>query len=140
MRGMDVTVLRPDGFELPETIMENARQAAVVSGGSVKETNDRSDAMNGAHIVYVNSWASVQHYGNKCAEDEFKSDLRGWCVDESWFKTATSECRFMHCLPARRGVVVTDRILDGPRSVVIAEARNRMLVQMAVLHQMLSSS
>ena len=43
----------------------------------------------------------------------------------------------MHCLPVRRGVVVTDRVLDGPRSVVIQEARNRMLAQMAVLHQML---
>jgi ornithine carbamoyltransferase len=44
----------------------------------------------------------------------------------------------MHCLPARRGVEVDDSILDGPRSVVIMEARNRMLAQMAVLHQMLA--
>jgi ornithine carbamoyltransferase len=43
----------------------------------------------------------------------------------------------MHCLPVRRGVVVADGVLDGPRSVVIHEARNRMLAQMAVLHQML---
>jgi ornithine carbamoyltransferase len=47
------------------------------------------------------------------------------------------DCRFMHCLPVRRGGVVSDKILDGPRSVVIDEARNRMLAQMAVLHQML---
>jgi ornithine carbamoyltransferase len=46
----------------------------------------------------------------------------------------------MHCLPVRRGVVVSDRILDGPRSVVIHEARNRMLAQMAVLHRMLGGS
>jgi ornithine carbamoyltransferase len=61
-------------------------------------------------------------------------------VDEPWFDKAAEDCRFMHCLPVRRGVVVTERILDGPRSVVIHEARNRMLAQMAVLHQMLGAT
>jgi len=140
LRGMDVTVLRPEGFELPGAIMDKAHQAAAMSGGSVTETNDRASAMQGGQVIYVNSWASARHYGNKCAEDEIKPELRDWCVDEPWFESAASDCCFMHCLPVRRGVAVTDRILDGPRSVVIAEARNRMLVQMAVLHLMLSSS
>jgi len=140
MRGMDVTVLRPEGFELPGAIMDKAHQAAAMSGGSVTETNDRASAMQGGQVIYVNSWASARHYGNKCAEDEIKSELQDWCVDEPWFENTASDCRFMHCLPVRRGVAVTDRILDGPRSVVIAEARNRMLVQMAVLHRMLSNS
>ena len=140
LRGMDVTVLRPEGFELPSLIMEKARRAAAISGGSVTETDDRSDAMQGSQVLYVNSWASTRHYGNNHTEEGFKRELRGWCVDEIWFNTAANDCRFMHCLPVRRGVTVTDSILDGPRSVVIAEARNRMLVQMAVLHQMLSGS
>jgi len=140
MRGMDVTVLRPEGYRLPDVIMEKAHHAAALSGGSVKETDDRLDAMQGSQVIYAISWASEHHYGNKCAEEEFKLDLRDWCVDEPWFENASSDCRFMHCLPVRRGVTVTDRILDGPRSIVIAEARNRMLVQMAVLHQMLSST
>jgi N-acetylornithine carbamoyltransferase len=140
LRGMDVTVLRPEGFEFPGLVMEKANQAAALSGGSVRETDDLSDAMQGSHAIYVNSWASSRHYGNNCAEEEFKRELREWRVDETWFDNAAGDCRFMHCLPVRRGVTVTDNILDGPRSVVIAEARNRMLVQMAVLHQMLSSS
>ena len=139
MRGMDVTVLRPEGFELPDAIMDKARQAAAMSGGSVMESDDRSDTMQGCQVLYVNSWASARHYGDKRSEDAIKPELRDWCVDESWFENATSDCRFMHCLPVRRGVTVTDRILDGPRSVVISEARNRMLVQMALLHRMLSS-
>jgi N-acetylornithine carbamoyltransferase len=140
LRGMDVTVLRPEGFELPEVIMDKARQAAAISGGSVKETDNRSSAMKGCQIIYANSWASARHYSNRRAQDEIKPELGGWCVDEPWFENAASDCRFMHCMPIRRGVCVTDRILDGPRSVVIAEARNRMLVQMALLHKMLSSS
>ncbi|OFZ66011.1 MAG: hypothetical protein A2V79_03215 [Betaproteobacteria bacterium RBG_16_56_24] len=140
LRGMNVTVLRPEGFELPDAIMDKARQAAALSGGSVTETNDRSGAMQGSHVIYANSWASARHYGNKRAEDEIKPEMGDWCVDEPWFKNAVSDCRFMHCMPVRRGVSVTDGILDGPRSVVVAEARNRMLVQMALLHRMLSNS
>jgi N-acetylornithine carbamoyltransferase len=139
LRGMDVTVLRPEGFDLPEAVMEKARQAAAISGGSVTETSDRSSAMQDCHVVYASSWASTRHYGDKLSEDKIKPPLRDWCIDESWFSNADSHCHFMHCLPVRRGVTVTDSILDGSRSVVIFEAHNRMLVQMALLHQMLSS-
>jgi N-acetylornithine carbamoyltransferase len=138
MRGMDVTVLRPDGFELPEAIMHKARQAAAMSGGSVTETDDRAAALEGANIIYAKSWMSTRHYGNLLADEDARRGHEDWCVDEPWFDTAADDARFMHCLPVRRGVVVADRILDGPRSVVIAEARNRMYAQMAVLHQMLT--
>jgi N-acetylornithine carbamoyltransferase len=139
MRGMDVTVLRPEGFELPEPVMTKALRAAAASGGSIRETADRREAMEGAHVIYAKSWSSVQHYGNKNADQDLREQFVDWCVDEPWFENARTDCRFMHCLPARRGVVVSEAILDGPRSVVISEAYNRMLVQMAVLHQLLGS-
>jgi N-acetylornithine carbamoyltransferase len=138
MRGMDVTVLRPEGFELPEPIMHKAKQAAANSGGSVTETDNRAEALEGAHVIYAKSWSSTRHYGNNPADEELRRGLEDWCVDDPWFDTAQEDCRFMHCLPVRRGVVVADRVLDGPRSVVIQEARNRMYAQMAVLHQMLA--
>ena len=137
MRGMDVTVLRPEGYELPDSVMEKARQAATMSGGSITETDDRASAMQDCEVIYVNSWTSTQHYGDQRAEDKVKDELRHWCVEESWFDNAASDCRFMHCLPVRRGVTVADHVLDGARSVVITEARNRMSVQMALLYQML---
>ncbi len=137
MRGMDVTVLRPDGFELPDAIMHKTKQAAAASGGSVTETDDRAVALEGANVIYAKSWMSTRHYGNLPADEEHRRGLEDWCVDEPWFDTAAEDARFMHCLPVRRGVVVADRVLDGPRSIVIPEARNRMYAQMAVLHQML---
>ncbi len=138
LRGMDVTVLRPEGYALPEALMEKAQQAAAASGGSVTQTDDRVSAMQDCQVIYASSWASPQHYGDRKAEDKVKPDMQTWCVDEPWFDNAASDCCFMHCLPARRGVSVSDGILDGARSVVVAEARNRMLVQMALLYQMLS--
>lgn len=137
MRGMNVTVLRPPGYELPDTVMEKARIAAASSGGSVRESEHVAEAMEGAHVIYANSWSSQQNYGNKLAEGDFKADCRHWCIDDSWFEGADDACRFMHCLPVRREVTVRESVLDGPRSAVIREASNRMLAQMAVLHQML---
>ena len=137
MRGMDLVVLRPSGFELPEPIMEKAREAANKSGGSVSETTNREEAMDGAHVIYAKSWSSTQHYGDRSADQELRKELVHWCVDEPWFENTQPDCKFMHCLPVRRGVVVSDQILDGERSVVLKEAHNRMLVQMAVLYKML---
>jgi N-acetylornithine carbamoyltransferase len=137
MRGMDVVVLRPPGFELPDQIMDKARRAAAASGGRVSETTDRREAMQGAHVIYAKSWSSTRHYGDRVGDQSLREALLHWCVDEPWFEPARPDCRFMHCLPVRRGVVVADRILDGPRSVVLKEAHNRMVVQMAVLYEML---
>lgn len=139
-RGMDVTVLRPEGFALPDAVMERARRAADAAGGSVQETDQRAAAMEGAHVIYAKSWSSTTSYGDTIADQKLRNELISWCVDESWFDNAQDDCRFMHCLPVRRGVVVSEPVLDGPRSIVIHEARNRMLAQMAVLHQMLGNS
>jgi N-acetylornithine carbamoyltransferase len=137
MRGMDVTVVRPDGFELPPSIMAKASKAAAASGGSVRETNDRREAYEGAHVIYAKEWASTRHYGDRIADQKLRENLQDWIVDEPSFASARPDARLMHCLPVRRGVSVSDRLLDGPRSVVTHEAQNRMWSQMAVLYQMM---
>jgi ornithine carbamoyltransferase len=129
--------LRPEGFELPDAVMIRSRQAAEAAGGSVRETDNRIEAMEGAHIIYAKSWSSTKHYGDRIEDQKLRNELDDWRVEEPWFDSAQDDCRFMHCLPVRRGVVVSEPVLDGPRSIVIHEARNRMVAQMAVLHQML---
>ena len=136
-RGMNVVHLRPPGFELPAAIMDKARKAAAESGGSVFETAERREAMEGAHVIYAKSYSSTRHYGDKLGDQALREELVHWCVDEPWFANARPDCRFMHCLPVRRGVEVSDRILDGARSTVIQGARNRLYGQMAVLYRMM---
>jgi ornithine carbamoyltransferase len=135
---MEVVVLRPEGFALPELIMDKARRAAVASGGSLTETDDRAGALAGAQVLYAKEWGSPLHYGDAPAEAALRAALADWTVRESWFAPADPDCRFMHCLPVRRNVAVADEVLDGPRSVVRQEAYNRMVVQMAVLHRLLA--
>ena len=138
-RGMDVVVLRPEGYALPDAVMERARRAAAANGGSVTETADRDSALTGAHVLYAKEWGSPAHYGDADGEVALRRDLADWCVAEPWFRRAQSDCHFMHCLPVRRNVAVADHVLDGRRSRAVAGAANRMTVQMAVLHRMLKS-
>jgi N-acetylornithine carbamoyltransferase len=137
LRGMDVTVCRPEGFALPPQVMEKARAAARSSGGSVEETSDREAALRGAHVVYAKEWGCTTRYGDSEADAELRAGLSDWCVRSSWFGQAARECHFMHCLPVRRNVAVMDEVLDGARSVVQPQAFNRLTTQMAVLHRML---
>jgi N-acetylornithine carbamoyltransferase len=139
LRGMQVVVLRPEGFALPQAVMDKAHQAAALSGGSVRETHDRREALAAAQVVYAKEWGSTAHYGNEAADAEARRALKDWCLDETWFAAARSDCRLMHCLPVRRNVAVADALLDGARSVVQRQAYNRMPAQMAVLHRMLKS-
>jgi N-acetylornithine carbamoyltransferase len=140
MRGMEVVVLRPEGFALPPAVMQKAAQAAAATGGSVRETADRDDALSGAHVVYAKEWGSTAHYGNAEADARARAPLADWCVRDTWFSRAAVDCKLMHCLPVRRNVAVADEVLDGSRSVVQREAFNRMTVQAAVLHRLLAAS
>jgi N-acetylornithine carbamoyltransferase len=140
MRGMDVVVARPEGFALPPEIMDKARRAAAASGGSVRETSDRAEALDGAHVVYAKEWGSTTHYGNAEGDLQLRERLTDWCVKNDWFDRAAPDARFMHCLPVRRNSAAADEVLDGPRSIVLREAHNRLLVQMAVLYRMLKGA
>lgn len=136
-RGMEVVVMRPDDYALPEPVMARVRAAAASSGGRVIETSDRREALAGAHAVYAKSWASPRFYGDAAAETAARASLGDWCVDLDWFDRAAAGARFFHCLPVRRNVVVTDAVLDSPRSAVVRQAHNRLWAQMAVLHRLL---
>jgi N-acetylornithine carbamoyltransferase len=136
-RGMEVVVLRPEGYALPEAVMAKARAAAAASGGAVSETSDRESALTGAHVLYAKEWGSAACYGDAEAEAKLREPLSAWQVREDWFRPARADCHFMHCLPVRRNVAVADEVLDGSRSRVIQEAANRMTAQMAVLYRLL---
>jgi ornithine carbamoyltransferase len=138
MRGMEVTLLRPEGYALPPELMEKARQAAARSGGTVHETSNREEALKGAHVLYAKEWGSTTHYGDIEGDMRLRANLTDWCVHENWFARAAPDAKFMHCLPVRRNVAVADEVLDGPRSIVLREAYNRLVVQIGVLHRMLA--
>ncbi|HKE01248.1 MAG TPA: N-acetylornithine carbamoyltransferase [Planctomycetota bacterium] len=131
--GMDVTLLRPPRYELDPEVTAAAKRRAEEAGGSLRETDDVETAYRGARIVTAKSWGSLAYYGRFDQEARDKQGLRaGWIVDEAKL-AKTADAWFMHCLPVRRNVVVTDGVLDGPRSIVVDEAENRLWTAAAVL-------
>jgi len=138
--GCDVRLVHPPGFELHPGVLEQARGYAAESGGSVKVTHDRQAALEGSLVVYAKSWGPSSAGGS---DDDVAA--RGivarpdWRVDGETMAWAADEAIFMHCLPVRRNVVVTDEVLDGPRSRVVDEAENRFHVQRVILDALLNT-
>ena len=117
--GMDVTVLRPTGWGLEPEVMAQAQLRAESLGGSVSETDDITAAYDGAHVVCAKGWGSLDYYGRFDDEARDKAQFRrDWIVDEEKM-ARTDDAWFMHCLPVRRNVIVTDGVIDSPRSAVI---------------------
>jgi N-acetylornithine carbamoyltransferase len=133
--GLDLVFARPEGYSLDPEILRAARESARVSGGSLVEIADRDAAFDGAEIVYAKSWGALADYGQPEAESARRGKLKDWRVTEARMARGKNAL-FMHCLPVRRNVVVDDAVLDGPRSVVLDEAENRLYAQQAILEWM----
>jgi N-acetylornithine carbamoyltransferase len=135
--GLHVTLAHPEGFELQDGIMNMAHEYAGESGGQLNVSHDRLAAAKDADIVYAKSWGSVLRYDDADAEQALRDRHKDWVVD-SEMMGETKRGYFMHCLPVRRNVVVTDDIIDSNRSVVLRQAENRLHAQKAVLEWIFS--
>lgn len=118
---VDFVITCPEGYELAPDIMQ----------GAVLE-RDQKKAFEGADFIYAKNWASYESYGQILSKD------MSWTVDAehmSW----TNNAKFMHCLPVRRNMIVTDEVIDSPNSIVIPEAANRVVSAQVVIKRMLES-
>jgi N-acetylornithine carbamoyltransferase len=135
--GHDLVIANPPGYELDEELMATIREQAAESGGSVNVTSEVDQAFDGVEVVYAKSWGSKAFYGAPEKDIAERAQYRGkWMVDEQKM-ARTNSALFMHCLPVRRNVIVTDAVIDSPASVVIDEAENRLHVQKAILKRLL---
>ena len=130
--GYRVRLVHPVGFELDDEIMGRAQE---VAGDRLSVHHDMDDGLSGANVIYAKSWGSQREYGGSGAP-ALRDSCSGWIVDGRR-QALASPGAFMHCLPVRRNVVVTDDVIDGPHSWVAEQARSRVLTQAAVLHEML---
>jgi N-acetylornithine carbamoyltransferase len=137
--GHDLVVGHPKGYELDEELMRQIRKQAAGAGGSVKIADDVDSAFEGVEVVYAKSWGSKQFYGEPDRDIAERAQYRGkWIVDERKM-ARTNNAIFMHCLPVRRNVIVTDGVIDSPASAVIEEAENRLHAQKAILKKIITS-
>ncbi len=135
--GHELVIAHPPGYELDDELMESISESAAQADGSFTVTNDVDAAFDDVEVVYAKSWGSKNFYGAAEREIAERAQYRGkWLVDEAKMKR-TNDGIFMHCLPVRRNVIVTDSVIDSPAAVVIDEAENRLHVQKAILSRMI---
>jgi N-succinyl-L-ornithine transcarbamylase len=115
----ELVVTHPEGYELAPEFM-----------GNVKVEYDQKKAFDGADFIYAKNWASYTSYGQILSKDF------SWTVNQEKM-ALTNNAKFMHCLPVRRNVVVSDGVLDGPSSIVVEQAANREITAQAVLKMIL---
>ncbi len=118
---LDFTITHPEGYELAEEFTKGARI-----------TTNQDEALKGAEFIYVKNWSSYTEYGKVLSEGQ------GWMLTQDRLKL-TNGAKVMHCLPVRRDIELAAEILDGPDSLVIKEAGNRVWAAQAVLKTMLEA-
>ena len=134
--GHDLVIAHPPGYDLDEELIEDSRKVAADAGGSLTISNDMDTAFTGAEVIYAKSWGAKQFYGRDEQDTITRAQYRNkWIVNERRM-AQTDDAIFMHCLPVRRNVIVTDVVIDSPSSVVIDEAENRLHVQKAVIAEL----
>ncbi|MCA1557658.1 MAG: N-acetylornithine carbamoyltransferase, partial [Acidobacteria bacterium] len=134
--GHDLVIAHPPGYELDDALIGEVGRQAMENGGSLTLTNDVNEAFDGAQVVYAKSWGSKKFYGATADDLKERASYRAsWIVDEAKM-SRTREAIFMHCLPVRRNVIVTDGVIDSSSSVVIDEAENRLHVQKAIMAEL----
>ncbi len=135
--GHDLIINSPVGYELDETVMSEIQDLAITTGRSIEVQNSATGAFDGVDVVYAKSWGAKGFYGQPEKDIAYRQQLReDWIVDSDKMQR-TNDAIFMHCLPVRRNVIVTDEVIDSGRSVVLGQAENRLHVQKAILTELL---
>jgi ornithine carbamoyltransferase len=129
--GMHVAIAAPVDYQPDKNIVARASQFAEIT-----ITTDPTEAVEGAHAVYTDVWASM---GQESEAAERARIFAPYQVNEELFARARAEAVFLHCLPAKRGLEVTDAVMESPRSVIFDEAENRLHTQKALLMMLLKS-
>jgi N-acetylornithine carbamoyltransferase len=131
--GMDVRLTHPPEFKLLPELLDQAQTNARSAGGSFEVLDDFDAGFRDADVVYPKSWGCMLTTPDLEESARIGSRYSSWIADEARLGLAKDDAMYLHCLPADRGVEVTDAVIDGPNSAVYDEAENRLHVQKAVL-------
>ncbi|GBE17775.1 MAG TPA: ornithine carbamoyltransferase [Euryarchaeota archaeon] len=128
LAGMEIAVATPPGYEPNREILNKAKD---ISSSTVTVTNDPYEAVASAEVVYTDVWVSM---GQEKSEAQRIKDFKDYQIN-SGLLDMTSNALVMHCLPAKRGMEITDEVLDGPNSIVFDQAENRLHLQKALIEK-----
>jgi N-acetylornithine carbamoyltransferase len=131
--GCDVVLAHPPEFKLMDNIMDMARENAKKYKVGFEVTDNMDEAFKDADVVYPKSWGPLLTTTGKDEGKALIDKYKSWITDQRRIDLTKEDSIYMHCLPADRGLEVTDEVIDGPHSVVYDEAENRLHAQKAVM-------
>ena len=129
--GMNFTHAAPKKYHAPEAWLKMAQENCIVSGGSVHLTEDPVEAVKSADFVYTDLWWWVGQEAE--IPERRQAFMPRYQVNADLMKNAPEHCRFMHCLPASRGVEATDEVMDSAQSIIFDQAENRLHTEKGLL-------
>jgi ornithine carbamoyltransferase len=133
--GAHVRVTTPPGYEPDAAVVAEAKRVARETRGKIEILRSREEAVAGAQAIYTDVWASMGQESEAAAR---QAAFEGYQVNEALVAQAAPDAVFMHCLPAHRGLEVTEPVIDSPRSIVYDQSENRLHVQKAILLTLLN--
>ena len=135
--GAHTTLLCPAEFQLEDRFLDRFRARSTENGASFDVSCDRVRATQAVDVIYARNWSSTHIGENLDDELELHSRYANWTWTETDFRPAKPTCRYMHCLPVARGLEATDSVIDGPRSLIGEQMRQRRIVQKELLRLLL---
>ena len=128
--GMNISVGCPENYRPSEKILKQAIELSVSTGSDVKVLTDPADAASGADVLYTDVWVSMGEEGEK--ERRLRA-FRGYQINAKILEAAKKDVSVMHCLPAHRGLEISEDVIEGPRSIVWRQGENKLYGAAAVL-------
>jgi ornithine carbamoyltransferase len=135
MMGVNITVASPNGYYPRKEVLDKAEGYAKASGVLIKVTSDPEEAARSADLLYTDVWTSM---GQEREKEERLRVFSDFQINEKLLSLAKKDCLIMHCLPAHRGEEITDSVIEGPNSIVFAQAENRLVTQRGILVYLLT--
>ena len=133
--GMRLVLVGPEAYRFDPSFLDQLRSA--YPSAEIEQTSDASTAVAGAAAIYTDVWTSM---GFEAEQEARREAMNPYQVNEALLEAAGPQAVFMHCLPAKRGQEVTDAVMDGPQSVVVQQAENRMHIQKAIILYLLEDT
>lgn len=128
--GFELRVATPKGYEVPQWVLDIAKQNSKTSGANLIITNDPKVAISGADVVTTDTWISM---GQEDEKEKRIKEFTGYCVDDEMMSLAAKNAKFLHCLPAYRGYEVSEDVFEAHADEVFSEAENRLHAQKGVM-------
>ena len=128
--GFELRIATPKGYEVDGSILEEALVLAKESGATIKTMNDPNEAAKGANVITTDTWTSM---GQEEEKEQRIKIFKGFIVDEKLMDLAGKDAKFLHCLPAYRGLEVSESVLEKHSEVVFNEAENRLHAQKGLM-------